>query len=112
MESRKYQKPLLGLIEHLPECVPILFDRCITESHDDRKHKEFHVSDHFGCCALLIFLSMLAYLRFSLYQLDGQEKHRRERISISNVAIECKCIHLTEKSVSFIPIDDGQIWSY
>ncbi|CAF0983219.1 unnamed protein product [Adineta ricciae] len=43
LESRKYQKPLLGLIEHLPECAPILFDRCITESHDDRKHKEFHL---------------------------------------------------------------------
>lgn len=44
LKSEKYQTPLLGLIEHLPECVPILFDRCITHSHDDRKHKDFHVN--------------------------------------------------------------------
>lgn len=44
LESKKYQTPLLGLIEHLPECVPVLFDRCITHSHSDRKHKDFHVS--------------------------------------------------------------------
>jgi hypothetical protein len=43
LKSLKYQTPLLGLIEHLPECVPILFDRCITHSHDDRKNKDFHV---------------------------------------------------------------------
>ncbi|CAF0765651.1 unnamed protein product [Adineta steineri] len=43
LKSTKYQTPLLGLIEHLPECVPVLFDRCITHSHDDRKHKEFHL---------------------------------------------------------------------
>jgi hypothetical protein len=43
LKSKKYQTPLLGLIEHLPECVPFLFDRCITHSHNDRKHKEFHV---------------------------------------------------------------------
>ncbi len=47
LKSQKYQTPLLGLIEHLPECVPILFDRCITHSHDDRKHKDFHVKFFF-----------------------------------------------------------------
>jgi len=40
----KYRRPLLGLIEHLPDCVPVLFDRCITHSHGDRKHKDFHVN--------------------------------------------------------------------
>jgi hypothetical protein len=47
LKSIKYQTPLLGLIEHLPECVPILFDRCITHSHDDRKNKDFHVKFYF-----------------------------------------------------------------
>jgi hypothetical protein len=47
LKSKKYQTPLLGLIEHLPECVPILFDRCITESHNDRKNKDFHVKFFF-----------------------------------------------------------------
>jgi hypothetical protein len=27
----------------MPDCVPVLFDRCITRSHTDRKHKDFHV---------------------------------------------------------------------
>ncbi len=40
----KYRRPLLGLIEHLPDCVPVLCDRCITHGHDDRKHKDFHVN--------------------------------------------------------------------
>ena len=44
LASVKYRRPLLGLIEHLPDCVPILFDRCISQSHPDRKHKDFHVS--------------------------------------------------------------------
>jgi len=44
LTSQKYRRPLLGLIEHLPDCVPVLFDRCITHSHDDRKHRDFHVS--------------------------------------------------------------------
>lgn len=48
LKSVKYQTPLLGLIEHLPECVPILFDRCITHSHDDRKHADFHVKIFFS----------------------------------------------------------------
>ncbi|CAF3710341.1 unnamed protein product [Rotaria sp. Silwood1] len=43
LKSLKYQTPLLGLIEHLPECVPVLFDRCITYSHNDKKHKDFHL---------------------------------------------------------------------
>ena len=45
IESNKYKisKTLLGLIEHLPDCVPVLFDRCITQSQGDRKHKDFHV---------------------------------------------------------------------
>jgi hypothetical protein len=47
LKSVKYQTPLLALIEHLPECVPVLFDRCITHSHDDRKHKDFHVKSLF-----------------------------------------------------------------
>lgn len=48
LKSVKYQTPLLGLIEHLPECVPILFDRCISHSHDDRKHADFHVKIFFS----------------------------------------------------------------
>jgi len=63
LKSQKYQTPLLGLIEHLPECVPILFDRCITHSHDDRKHKDFHVK--FFVDKLLTthsFFLFLAYL--------------------------------------------------
>jgi hypothetical protein len=47
LTSIKYRRALLGLIEHLPECVPVLFDRCITHSHDDRKHKDFHVNKVF-----------------------------------------------------------------
>jgi hypothetical protein len=47
LTSIKYRRALLGLIEHLPECVPVLFDRCITHSHYDRKHKDFHVNKVF-----------------------------------------------------------------
>lgn len=44
LTSQKYRRPLLGLIEHLPDCVPVLFDRCITRSYGDQKHRDFHVS--------------------------------------------------------------------
>ncbi|CAF1093211.1 unnamed protein product [Rotaria sordida] len=47
LKSLKYQTPLLGLIEHLPECVPVLFDRCITHSHNDKKHEDFHLTYDF-----------------------------------------------------------------
>ncbi|CAF4381737.1 unnamed protein product [Rotaria socialis] len=47
LKSTKYQTPLLGLIEHLPECVPVLFDRCISPSHSDKKHKDFHLTYDF-----------------------------------------------------------------
>ncbi|CAF1323136.1 unnamed protein product [Adineta steineri] len=43
LTSIKYLTPLLGLIEHLPDCVPSLFNRCIIRSHADRKHKDFHL---------------------------------------------------------------------
>jgi hypothetical protein len=64
LKSQKYQTPLLGLIEHLPECVPILFDRCITHSHDDRKHKDFHVK----------FFFLINYINWmDKKQIDGKE---------------------------------------
>ncbi len=62
LKSTKYQTPLLGLIEHLPECVPLLFDRCITRSHNDRKHKEFHVK-----LFLFINQSSISSFPFSAY---------------------------------------------
>jgi len=43
LTSIKYRTPLLGLIEHLPGCAPVLFDRCIAHSDDDKKHEGFHV---------------------------------------------------------------------
>ncbi len=47
LTSVRYRKPLLGLIEHLPDCVPVLFDRCITHGHGNRKQKDFHVNYSF-----------------------------------------------------------------
>ncbi len=46
LTSIKYRTPLLGLIEHLPECAPVLFDRCITHSDDDEKHEGSHVINY------------------------------------------------------------------
>ncbi|CAF1429668.1 unnamed protein product [Adineta ricciae] len=43
LTSVKYRTPLLGLIEHLPECVPVIFDRCITRACDNQKDKDFHL---------------------------------------------------------------------
>ncbi|CAF1483084.1 unnamed protein product [Adineta steineri] len=42
LTSIKYLTPLLGLIEHLPGCVPVLCDRCIAYSEHDKKNKDFH----------------------------------------------------------------------
>ena len=56
LSSVKYRTPLLGLIEHLPDCVPVLFDRCITLSHTDRKHPDFHVRYELQSVACLTLL--------------------------------------------------------
>jgi hypothetical protein len=65
LKSQKYQTPLLGLIEHLPECVPVLFDRCITHSHDDRKHKDFHVK--FFLDKLLKYIVVFIFSLFMIF---------------------------------------------
>jgi len=87
LSSVKYRRPLLGLIEHMPDCVPILFDRCITHSHSDHKHKDFHVK-----YLVVVDRNILLFvvdIRFSSHKLDGCGRSRWKRISLSNVASQC-----------------------
>lgn len=120
MTSTRYRRPLLGLIEHLPDCVPVLFDRCITHSHADRTEKEFHVNtrsaSHESATADDVLLFVLSgHLRFSLHQLDGHYTHRWQRGPIAHASTERRFINEDNGRVSLCmssPVDDGQIRSH